>query len=136
VEFKASNHQITVEGGGGMSKHTHREGQLCKARTPPGTAQLLLGMQSALQQHVGYDMQPFIFLFAIQLLCTQEEGIMVKDLTSKWIPRDRTGAWMKLKPDHAMCQDIDAVIIGVLPPSWAGHSQPCDLHQLSPCQQS
>jgi hypothetical protein len=48
------------------------------------------------------------------VLSGQEEGIMVKDLAAMWTPGDRKGAWMKLKPDHAMCQDIDAIIIGML----------------------
>ena len=45
----------------------------------------------------------------------QEEGIMVKDLASPWVPRDRSGTWFKLKPDHAMSQEIDAVVIGKHP---------------------
>ena len=42
----------------------------------------------------------------------QDEGIMVKDLESRWVANDRKGAWMKLKPDHAFVSDIDAVVIG------------------------
>ena len=42
----------------------------------------------------------------------QDEGIMVKDLESRWIANDRKGAWMKLKPDHAFVSEIDAVVIG------------------------
>ncbi|TXG61119.1 hypothetical protein EZV62_012482 [Acer yangbiense] len=37
--------------------------------------------------------------FAYYLL-SQDEGIVLKDLGSKWEPSDRSGKWLKLKPDY------------------------------------
>ena len=36
---------------------------------------------------------------------------MVKLLDSQWRPDDRSGAWLKIKPDYIHSNDIDAVII-------------------------
>ncbi|XP_058068176.1 DNA ligase 4 [Magnolia sinica] len=43
----------------------------------------------------------------------RDEGIVLKDLGSKWEPSDRSGKWLKLKPDYirAGC-DLDVLIIG------------------------
>ena len=32
----------------------------------------------------------------------QEEGIVVKSLDSKYLLNDRSGAWLKVKPDYAI----------------------------------
>ncbi|WOK95000.1 DNA ligase 4 isoform X2 [Canna indica] len=43
----------------------------------------------------------------------RDEGIVVKDLGSKWEPSDRSGKWMKLKPDYIhAASDLDVLIIG------------------------
>eukprot|EP00252_Welwitschia_mirabilis_P019931 TRINITY_DN4748_c0_g2_i1.p1 TRINITY_DN4748_c0_g2~~TRINITY_DN4748_c0_g2_i1.p1 ORF type:complete len:1164 (+),score=257.65 TRINITY_DN4748_c0_g2_i1:141-3632(+) len=43
----------------------------------------------------------------------RDEGIILKDLDSKWEPSDRSGKWIKLKPDYVNAgSDIDALIIG------------------------
>lgn len=43
----------------------------------------------------------------------REEGIVVKDLSSKWEPSDRSGKWLKLKPDYVHAgSDLDVLIIG------------------------
>ncbi|CAM6105482.1 unnamed protein product [Calypogeia fissa] len=43
----------------------------------------------------------------------KEEGIIIKDLDSKWEPGDRSGKWLKLKPDYVLGRsDIDVLIIG------------------------
>lgn len=43
----------------------------------------------------------------------QEEGIVVKNLDSAWMPNDRSNNnWVKLKPDYVHQSDIDAVVIG------------------------
>ncbi|TYK03081.1 ty3-gypsy retrotransposon protein [Cucumis melo var. makuwa] len=40
-------------------------------------------------------------------------GIVIKDLGSKWEPGDRSGKWLKLKPDYVRAgSDLDALIIG------------------------
>ena len=45
-------------------------------------------------------------------LC-REEGVVLKDLDSKWDPSDRSGKWLKLKPDYIHSEsDLDALIIG------------------------
>ncbi|KAG6411422.1 hypothetical protein SASPL_129504 [Salvia splendens] len=43
----------------------------------------------------------------------RDEGIVLKDLGSKWEPSDRSAKWMKLKPDYIRAgSDLDALIIG------------------------
>lgn len=40
----------------------------------------------------------------------------MKDLGSKWEPGDRSGKWLKLKPDYIHAgADLDALIIGDSP---------------------
>ena len=39
-----------------------------------------------------------------------EEGVMVKSLASKWAPANNR-SWCKLKPEHASCLDIDAIVL-------------------------
>ncbi|CAK7345720.1 unnamed protein product [Dovyalis caffra] len=41
------------------------------------------------------------------------EGIVLKDLGSKWEPSDRSGKWLKLKPEYIRAgSDLDVLIIG------------------------
>ncbi|KAJ3693458.1 hypothetical protein LUZ60_008938 [Juncus effusus] len=43
----------------------------------------------------------------------RDEGIVLKDLNSKWEPGDRSGKWLKLKPDYIHAgSDLDVLIIG------------------------
>ncbi|GAB2224918.1 hypothetical protein Drorol1_Dr00005698 [Drosera rotundifolia] len=43
----------------------------------------------------------------------RDEGIVVKDLGSRWEPGDRSGKWMKLKPEYVRAgSDLDVLIIG------------------------
>ncbi|KAI6682623.1 hypothetical protein NL676_036504 [Syzygium grande] len=43
----------------------------------------------------------------------RDEGIILKDLSSKWEPGDRSGKWLKLKPDYVRAStDLDVLIIG------------------------
>uniref|UniRef100_A0ACD5UTE0 Uncharacterized protein n=1 Tax=Avena sativa TaxID=4498 RepID=A0ACD5UTE0_AVESA len=43
----------------------------------------------------------------------RDEGIVLKDLNSKWEPGDRSGKWLKLKPDYINAgADLDVIIIG------------------------
>ncbi|ONM14150.1 DNA ligase 4 [Zea mays] len=43
----------------------------------------------------------------------RDEGIVLKDLDSKWEPGDRNGKWLKLKPDYIHAgADLDVIIIG------------------------
>ncbi|KAF3452747.1 hypothetical protein FNV43_RR03180 [Rhamnella rubrinervis] len=43
----------------------------------------------------------------------REEGIILKDLGSKWEPGDRSGKWLKLKPEYIRAgSDLDVLIIG------------------------
>jgi len=43
----------------------------------------------------------------------RDEGIVLKDLDSKWEPGDRSGKWLKLKPDYIHAgADLDVIIIG------------------------
>ncbi|BBG92771.1 DNA ligase 4 [Prunus dulcis] len=43
----------------------------------------------------------------------RHEGIVLKDLGSKWEPSDRSGKWLKLKPDYIRAgSDLDVLIIG------------------------
>ncbi|KAL4205377.1 hypothetical protein AMTRI_Chr01g136960 [Amborella trichopoda] len=43
----------------------------------------------------------------------RDEGIVLKDLDSKWEPGDRSGKWLKLKPDYVHTgSDLDVLIIG------------------------
>ncbi|XP_052198672.1 DNA ligase 4 [Diospyros lotus] len=43
----------------------------------------------------------------------RDEGIVLKDLGSKWEPSDRSGKWLKLKPEYVRAgSDLDVLIIG------------------------
>ncbi|XP_010046928.2 DNA ligase 4 isoform X1 [Eucalyptus grandis] len=43
----------------------------------------------------------------------RDEGIVLKDLSSKWEPGDRSGKWLKLKPEYIHAStDLDVLIIG------------------------
>ncbi|RVX07787.1 DNA ligase 4 [Vitis vinifera] len=43
----------------------------------------------------------------------RDEGIVLKDLGSKWEPSDRSGKWLKLKPEYVHAgSDLDVLIIG------------------------
>ncbi|KAG8376397.1 hypothetical protein BUALT_Bualt09G0059200 [Buddleja alternifolia] len=43
----------------------------------------------------------------------RDEGIVLKDLGSKWEPSDRSGKWQKLKPEYIRAgADLDVLIIG------------------------
>ncbi|XP_019417212.1 PREDICTED: DNA ligase 4 isoform X1 [Lupinus angustifolius] len=43
----------------------------------------------------------------------RDEGIVVKDLSSKWEPSDRSGKWLKLKPEYVHpSSDLDVLVIG------------------------
>lgn len=43
----------------------------------------------------------------------REEGVILKDLDSKWEPSDRGTKWLKLKPDYIHAEsDLDVIIIG------------------------
>ncbi|GFP84377.1 DNA ligase 4 [Phtheirospermum japonicum] len=43
----------------------------------------------------------------------RDEGIVLKDLGSKWEPSDRSGKWLKLKPDYVRAgSDLDVLILG------------------------
>ncbi|XP_043805964.1 DNA ligase 4 isoform X3 [Manihot esculenta] len=43
----------------------------------------------------------------------RDEGIILKDLGSKWEPSDRSGKWLKMKPEYIQAtSDLDVLIIG------------------------
>ncbi|KAK2980820.1 hypothetical protein RJ640_020472 [Escallonia rubra] len=43
----------------------------------------------------------------------RDEGIVLKDLESTWEPSDRSGKWLKLKPEYVRAgSDLDVLIIG------------------------
>lgn len=47
-------------------------------------------------------------------LVFRDEGVVLKDLGSKWEPGDRSGKWLKLKPEYVRAgSDLDVLIIGV-----------------------
>jgi hypothetical protein len=51
-------------------------------------------------------------LFIACLMC-RDEGVILKDLDSKWEPSDRSIKWLKLKPDYIHSEsDLDVLIIG------------------------
>ncbi|CAN1326568.1 DNA ligase 4 [Linum perenne] len=51
--------------------------------------------------------------FFKQIVENRDEGIVLKDLASKWEPGDRSGKWLKLKPDYIRAgSDLDVLIIG------------------------
>ncbi|XP_041996130.1 DNA ligase 4-like isoform X1 [Salvia splendens] len=51
--------------------------------------------------------------FFKETIDNRDEGIVLKDLSSKWEPSDRSAKWMKLKPDYIRAgSDLDVLIIG------------------------
>jgi DNA ligase-4 len=42
----------------------------------------------------------------------QEEGVVVKALNSSWVINDRSGAWLKVKPDYLENVEVDCLVIG------------------------
>ena len=54
------------------------------------------------------------FNFNWTIYYSRDEGIILKDLGSKWEPSDRSGKWLKLKPDYIHAgSDLDVLIIGL-----------------------
>lgn len=50
---------------------------------------------------------------------------MLKDLGSKWEPGDRSGKWLKLKPDYIHAgSDLDVLIIGLFLSYSSPHARP------------
>jgi len=41
-----------------------------------------------------------------------EEGVVLKDLDSKWVPGERDKSWIKLKPDYLPTEDLDVIVVG------------------------
>lgn len=55
--------------------------------------------------------KPFL---KILLRLDRDEGIILKDLGSKWEPSDRSGKWLKMKPEYIQAtSDLDVLIIGL-----------------------
>lgn len=51
--------------------------------------------------------------FFLKTVENRDEGIVLKDLDSKWEPGDRSSKWLKLKPDYIHAEnELDALIIG------------------------
>ena len=42
----------------------------------------------------------------------QEEGLVLKDLESRWVPGERDKKWVKLKPEYLPTEDLDVVVVG------------------------
>ncbi|KAL6761676.1 hypothetical protein V8C86DRAFT_3023705 [Haematococcus lacustris] len=61
-------------------------------------------------------------------LANNEEGLVVKRLDSQWQYGVRSEAWLKLKPDYVVVQDLDAVIIGAFYGERSTHT--AVLHQF------
>lgn len=47
-------------------------------------------------------------------ILNREEGIMVKNLDSTYLPHERKGYWIKLKPEYidGVGDDLDLLIVG------------------------
>jgi ATP-dependent DNA ligase len=62
----------------------------------------------AIPVHPWIQLSPRSFPFQLQ-----EEGIVLKQPGSRWRPNDRSGAWLKLKPDyiHVRCQRSAALCL-------------------------
>ncbi|KAG5006171.1 hypothetical protein JHK85_024713 [Glycine max] len=51
--------------------------------------------------------------FFIKTIENRDEGIVLKDHSSKWEPSDCSGKWLKLKPEYIQAgSDLDVLIIG------------------------
>lgn len=46
--------------------------------------------------------------------CLQEEGIVAKQLESQWKADDKSGTWLKLKPDYFHMQEVSEEWVGCL----------------------
>lgn len=58
-------------------------------------------------------LRPFLCVDETFSFFSRDEGIVLKDLGSKWEPSDRSGKWLKLKPDYIHASsDLDVLIIG------------------------
>jgi ATP-dependent DNA ligase len=55
---------------------------------------------------------PPLVVYSLHISC-RDEGVILKDLDSKWEPSDRSTKWLKLKPDYIHSEsDLDVLIIG------------------------
>lgn len=97
----------------------HERQRLLKQVVQPvkGSLELLLPENGGSQDqpcwskvvHTAEEIQKF-FLDTVE---NRDEGIVIKDLDSKWEPTDRSGKWIKLKPDYVHAEsELDALIIG------------------------
>lgn len=57
----------------------------------------------------------------LEELDNKQEGVVVKSLESKWVAGDRSGTWIKLKPDYFATEDLDLLIVGGL--MGTGHAR-------------
>ncbi|XVE71898.1 hypothetical protein DITRI_Ditri10aG0188500 [Diplodiscus trichospermus] len=61
---------------------------------------------------IAYSMDD-VEIFFKETIENRDEGIVLKDLGSKWEPGDRSEKWLKLKPDYIRAgSDLDVLIIG------------------------
>ncbi|XP_038710852.1 DNA ligase 4 isoform X2 [Tripterygium wilfordii] len=61
---------------------------------------------------IAYDVND-VERFFKETVENRDEGIVLKDLGSRWDPGDRGGKWLKLKPDYIRAgSDLDVLIIG------------------------
>ncbi|KAF6159469.1 hypothetical protein GIB67_032240, partial [Kingdonia uniflora] len=68
----------------------------------------------AIRPHCYYfDKVVYAFSKSGSTISSRDEGIVLKDLNSKWEPSDRSGKWLKLKPDYVHASsNLDVLIIG------------------------
>lgn len=61
---------------------------------------------------IAYNMDD-VDRFFKETIENRDEGIILKDLGSKWEPSDRSAKWLKLKPEYIRAgSDLDVLIIG------------------------
>eukprot|EP00850_Spirogloea_muscicola_P001679 SM000006S19444 [mRNA] locus=s6:741041:749189:- [translate_table: standard] len=114
---------LYVDGGSVIHQALHERQQLLEASVKPIKGRLeVLTPSSGLNQlrQPGEPVWSTIATsetevehFFLETVDNRDEGVLLKDMESKWEPGDRSGKWLKIKPDYVNVEsDLDALIIG------------------------
>ncbi|CAJ1975847.1 unnamed protein product [Sphenostylis stenocarpa] len=95
---------------------------LCKIVTPMKGRLEILVPNTGINSHLSSGEPCWSFIaqnvdeverFFKETIENRDEGIVLKDRSSKWEPSDRSGKWLKLKPEYIQAgSDLDVLIIG------------------------
>eukprot|EP00850_Spirogloea_muscicola_P019235 SM000186S04153 [mRNA] locus=s186:138690:147447:- [translate_table: standard] len=114
---------LYVDGGSVIHQALHERQQLLEASVKPIKGRLEVLTPSSGLNQLRQPGEPVwstvatteaeVEHFFLETVDNRDEGVVLKDMESKWEPGDRSGKWLKIKPDYVNVEsDLDALIIG------------------------